>query len=90
MDEKPKGWLGRRTIKIITLFQEGPKAARKRGDTFFGPTCAADNHQRATESLAAGMGKESISVKTELLLFGKKQELHWLVATGQEQNQGIM
>lgn len=43
---------------------------------FCGPTGTADNHQRTAESLATNMGRASISLKTKLLFFGKKQELH--------------
>lgn len=45
----------------------------REGTLFLGPPGAADNHGRTAESLGADMGKESISVKTESLLFGKSK-----------------
>lgn len=57
---------------LISRRSEGSQEGRGH---ICGPTGAADNHQRTAESLATDMGRASISLKTELLLFGGKQEL---------------
>lgn len=72
---------------LISRWSKGSQEVRGH---FGGPTGTAGNHQRSAEPLAADMAKASISLKTELLLFGEEQEVCWLVAKGKKQNQVIM